>query len=794
MTIASSVSKTPAYACNGVTTSFPYAFKLLSTADMAVILQNSAGVSSMLVYGTDFTLTGVGNDAGGNIVTTTAYASGNTLTGVRVPSFLQGVDLQNQGAFFAQVIEDALDLAAQRDQYLLERVERSIQLPITAPSTTDTDLPLPEANKLIGWNGAGTGLQNVDGATLATIVAFGTMNADTFLGNGATVAFTLSASPGAQANLDVSIDGFTLVPGVDYIWASGTTITFTTAPSSGAEILARYSRALPQGAADANAVTTDYGITLGRLLELKAGTVAQLLADTTLTYSGVGAGDILEAGGFRYEVAASGATDQHVTTAGGVKLYVLPGAGGYNLKAFGAVGDGVIDDSDAVEKFFLALENVPGEFYEIPRAGRIDACDVAYLVTRNITTPTNMQRRTIHWDGRIFGNVANAPVITITDALFVNFFGIQIENTSTTAGARALKVQRSYIINLYGGLLISSGDYSYEYQGNALNHYGVAFRGGKEAPVYCYANTDPDQVANLFMGGAIEGILPDGVTYSKYGIVFDASGSYNYGKQTLVGVYFEAATINDVRIKKFGHSIELDRCHHSCNETKSLVYMENTGPSAAFDIKVRDPFVRLNVAAITVDLLEQQNATTMNGARYSGAKYQDTIGGGAFYEARKAVGAINERSADFTVGVLDAKFETGTGWTSSGGTAPTFNNVSIDTYGKGKTTTKAGGGYIYQTLKVKPNTLYRVNVTALCAADPAAEAAINFFDTGLSVNLTNGFGINSTNATVATPLEYYWQNGANTSVNILLRNIGGAGSVSFGGELTLTDMQSAAAY
>lgn len=261
MTIATSVSTTPAYACNGAATVFPYGFKLLATADMGVILQNSAGVNSTLVYGTDFTLTGVGNDAGGNIVTTTAYASGNTLTGFRVPSFLQGVDLQNQAAFFAQVIENALDLAAQRDQYLLERVERSIQLPITAPSTTDTYLPLPEGGKVIAWNEEGTGLQNVDSATLATIVAFGTTNADTFVGNGATVAFTLSANPGSQANLGVSIDGFTLVPGVDYVWTSGTTITFTTAPSSGAEILARYSRALPQGTADAGAVSYTQGST-----------------------------------------------------------------------------------------------------------------------------------------------------------------------------------------------------------------------------------------------------------------------------------------------------------------------------------------------------------------------------------------------------------------------------------------------------------------------------------------------------------------------------------------------------
>jgi hypothetical protein len=54
--------------------------------------------------------------------------------------------------------------------------------------------------------------------------------------------------------------------------------------------------------------------------------VSALLADTTLTYSTVVAGDIVRtrAEGFSYQVAASSATNQHITTAGGVKLYFLP--------------------------------------------------------------------------------------------------------------------------------------------------------------------------------------------------------------------------------------------------------------------------------------------------------------------------------------------------------------------------------------------------------------------------------------------------------------------------------------
>lgn len=72
--------------------------------------------------------------------------------------------------------------------------------------------------------------------------------------------------------------------------------------------------------------------------------VASLLADTDIYYSGgtgiyeVSTGVKIWAGEFLYEVAASGASDHHVTTAGGVKLKVSPaGDGSLPLAAFGTL-------------------------------------------------------------------------------------------------------------------------------------------------------------------------------------------------------------------------------------------------------------------------------------------------------------------------------------------------------------------------------------------------------------------------------------------------------------------------
>lgn len=86
---------------------------------------------------------------------------------------------------------------------------------------------------------------------------------------------------------------------------------------------------------------------------------------STSTFSDLTEGQILRIKdtGFAYEVAATDATDHHLTTAGGVKLYVLQHQDGYHVDAFGAVGDGVTDDtaaiqaaSDAAEELLKGLE------------------------------------------------------------------------------------------------------------------------------------------------------------------------------------------------------------------------------------------------------------------------------------------------------------------------------------------------------------------------------------------------------------------------------------------------------
>ncbi len=84
---------------------------------------------------------------------------------------------------------------------------------------------------------------------------------------------------------------------------------------------------------------------------------ADLLRDRTLSYDGgggriavhPGAAITTAEGGFVYRIAPPEAADHHVATPGGVKLHVVPGAGGFDVRAFGAAGDGIADDTAAIQ-------------------------------------------------------------------------------------------------------------------------------------------------------------------------------------------------------------------------------------------------------------------------------------------------------------------------------------------------------------------------------------------------------------------------------------------------------------
>lgn len=134
MTVSSTTSRSGPYTGNGVTTVFAYGFRILDETHVEVV-RTEAGVDET-VSPSEFTVSGVGNAVGGNITFTLAPTSAQTITIIRAAPFTQAVDLENQGAYYAETIEEAFDLAAMRDQQLQEQVDRSVKIPVGADAST----------------------------------------------------------------------------------------------------------------------------------------------------------------------------------------------------------------------------------------------------------------------------------------------------------------------------------------------------------------------------------------------------------------------------------------------------------------------------------------------------------------------------------------------------------------------------------------------------------------------------------------------------------------------------------
>lgn len=238
----STTSNRIVYTGNGSTTAFAFPYKFIATADLKVYV---GGV----LQATGYTV-GTPSDTGANVTFSSAPANGAAVIILSDPAQLQATSLPSTGPFPAKSVETMADKLTLLVQRLYDLASRSFTLSDADSATVSTTLPTPTANNIIGWNGSGTGLQNVPLADLATSIAYGTARSDIFTGDGTTKTFTLSANPGAQANLDVAIAGVTQLPGTDYTWSTGLSLVFSSAPPNGAKILARYLQALAQGTSD----------------------------------------------------------------------------------------------------------------------------------------------------------------------------------------------------------------------------------------------------------------------------------------------------------------------------------------------------------------------------------------------------------------------------------------------------------------------------------------------------------------------------------------------------------------
>lgn len=146
MTVETITCRNP-YTGNGVTTSFPYVFRILNAADLVVQTQaNSTSAPVTLVLNTDYTVTGVGLYPGGNVVLTTALPNGAFITIFRDPAQTQDTQLDDQSVYSASTVMQMIDLNTMQIQALQDQVTRCIQinpLDFTTPTSGVPGPPYP---------------------------------------------------------------------------------------------------------------------------------------------------------------------------------------------------------------------------------------------------------------------------------------------------------------------------------------------------------------------------------------------------------------------------------------------------------------------------------------------------------------------------------------------------------------------------------------------------------------------------------------------------------------------------
>lgn len=209
------------YTSNGVTVAYSFPYRFLDNSHL-VVTKTVAAVTTTLVLGTDYTVTGANLTAGGTVTLTVAVANGGTLKIARSTPKTQTCNFRvSSGAPNGKAVEDCLDRAEMQIQEMndgtftsliatpITTAQASIAAPSTVPNSSNTNVtgvsaafaaadhvhavavgPMVEATTAAG--------QSITSG-VTTIVVFGTEVRDTDATyDNATGRFTVPAGKGGD--------------------------------------------------------------------------------------------------------------------------------------------------------------------------------------------------------------------------------------------------------------------------------------------------------------------------------------------------------------------------------------------------------------------------------------------------------------------------------------------------------------------------------------------------------------------------------------------------------------------
>lgn len=275
---------------------YAFSFEVIADADVGVYFNQT-----LLTLASDYTVTVNANGTGsvniitgGNVPSTPTATDTVIIIGAR--DIERTTDFVTAGDLLASSLNEQLDSNIIFEQQIDERVDRSIKFPVYDSFTGDNVLPAAaaRADKILKFDSSGNiGVETASALFGGAVVGANFVN-NTFTGDGSQTAFTTTVEAGSKNNAQVYIDGVYQLKSSFSV--SGTTLTFTEAPPLNSQI----------------------EVIIGKAIDT-------LDADS---------------GNINYNQGGTGAQTRTVEN----KLQEF-----VSVKDFGAVGDGVADDTAAIQ-------------------------------------------------------------------------------------------------------------------------------------------------------------------------------------------------------------------------------------------------------------------------------------------------------------------------------------------------------------------------------------------------------------------------------------------------------------
>ena len=378
MTINSTVRKTNLFVGNGSASTFPFTFKVFTASEIVVVRVTTAtSTETTLTIQTDYTVTlnpDQNGNPGGSITLVSGGVAQNLATGFNLVitsnvQSLQGTDLTNQGGFFPEVINDALDKSVILHQQQQELLDRSIRFSLT---NTIGSLEISEdantrANKILGFDSQGEfqvaqelGVNKGDWAAGVSYnirdIVRDASNYNVYI---CKIAHTSSGVAPLKTNADVGnwdllIDGELASVSATAAAASATAAQTAETNASASEQAAANSASLA-GTSQAGAVT--------------AATAAQASGNVSVTYSQVAQSEAAAAASSALAAAASAAAAQSAGSGGAVKISPTDTTSGFMTQKFVAGIDTTLTLKNQGGNETLEISNPYGVAYAIALGG-----------------------------------------------------------------------------------------------------------------------------------------------------------------------------------------------------------------------------------------------------------------------------------------------------------------------------------------------------------------------------------------------------------------------------------------